>query len=136
MKPLRVASAAMVVLALAAVASSQRGMRQYDLATETTLTGTVNNVATMASPGRGGGGLHLTLATSSGEFEIRVGPAWFVSSRHVTFAKGDTVTVTGSKVTTNGREVIIAREIRRGEELLTLRDASGVPLWARRGGTQ
>jgi hypothetical protein len=42
--------------------------------------------------------------------------------------------VVGSKVTMAGQEVVIAREIKKGDQVLTLRDAKGVPLWAGRGG--
>jgi DNA/RNA endonuclease YhcR with UshA esterase domain len=139
MKTLQVVSLTVVVLALSTVASAQRGLRgggNYDVSTETTLTGTVDSLTMMAPERRGGGGLHLVLATSSGSIEVHVGPASFVSSHHVTVAKGDALTVVGSKVTMGGRDVLLAREIRKGDQVLTLRDARGFPLWAHRGGTQ
>ena len=68
--------------------------------------------------------------------EVDVGPASFVSSKNVTFAKGDALTVVGSKVTMAGQVVVIAREIKKGEQVLTLRDAKGFPLWSGRGGPQ
>ena len=139
MKAVQFVSLAIALVALSTAASAQRGMRgggHYNAATEITLTGLVESVTTAVSPGRGGGGLHLTLGTSSGQSEVRVGPASFVSSRHVTFSKGDALTVIGSKITVGDREVILAREIRKGEQVLTLRDTRGVPLWALRRGTQ
>ena len=87
----------------------------------------------MPSQGRGGGGLHLVLTASSGPIEVHVGPASFVSSKNVTFAKGDALTVVGSKVTMAGQDVVIAREIKKGDQVLTLRDANGFPLWSGRG---
>jgi hypothetical protein len=51
----------------------------------------------------------------------------------VTFAKGDTLKVVGSQVTMAGQEVVIAREITKGDQVLTLRDAKGFPLWSGRG---
>lgn len=111
-----------------------RGGGNYDPATETTLTGTVDTVTSVPAPGRGGGGLHLSLAAPNGPIEVEVGPASFVSSKGVTFTKGDALTVVGSKVTRAGHEAVIAREIRKGDQVLTLRNAKGLPLWSRRGG--
>lgn len=136
MKLLQVVPLAIVAVALATATSAQRGMccgGNYDVSTEATVTGTIDTVTTMPSPGRGGGGLHLILTTSSGPIEIRVGPASFVSSKHVTFTKGDALTVAGSMLTMGGRSVLIAREITKGGEVLALRDARGFPLWAGRG---
>ena len=104
--------------------------RFYSSATETTVAGTVEEVNTVSLPGRGSGGLHLMLNTSSGRVEVHVGPTWYVSSRNVTFAKGDAVTLIGSKVTISGREVLIAREITKGQQVLTLRAANGTPAWS------
>jgi hypothetical protein len=75
-------------------------------------------------------GLHLVLNTSAGAIDVHVGPTWYVSSRNFTFAKGDTVTLVGSKITMSGREVLIAREITKGQQTLTLRTANGIPVWS------
>jgi hypothetical protein len=137
MRSLRLLSISIVIAGLASAAYAQGGMRRgggnYNPATETTLTGTVDSVSTLPSPGRGGGGLHFILAVPTGPIEVHVGPASFVSSKNVTFAKGDALTVIGSKVMMAGQEVVIAREIKKGEEVLTLRDPKGFPLWSARG---
>lgn len=138
MKTLTLVSVSIVIAGLASAAYAQGGMRRgggnYNPDTETTLTGTVDSVNNLPSPARGGGGLHLILATPTGAIEVHVGPASFVSSNNVTFTKGDALTVVGSKVTMAGREVVIAREITRGDRVLTLRDTKGFPLWSGRGG--
>jgi hypothetical protein len=102
----------------------------YDPATETTVTGTVDEVRQVPGPGKGPGGLHLMLRTDAGVQEIDVGPAAFVSSKSITFAKGDSLSVTGSRITRAGGAAIIAREIKKGDQLLTLRDSKGFPLWS------
>jgi hypothetical protein len=102
----------------------------YSSATETTVAGTVEDVRTVSPPARSRGGLHLTLNTSSGPVEVHVGPTWYVSSRNITFAKGDTVTLIGSKITMSGREALVAREITKGQQVLTLRAANGTPVWS------
>ncbi len=125
-------------LSLAASAFAQRGMGRgpmhYDAATEVTLSGTVDEVKQTQSPGRGMGGVHLIFSTATGPLEVLLGPASFVSSKDFSFAKGDALTVTGSKITTAGQEVVVAREITKGDRTLTLRDARGFPLWSGRGG--
>jgi hypothetical protein len=73
------------------------------------------------------------MTASSGPIEVHVGPASFVSSKNITFAKGDALTVVGSKVTMAGQDVVVAREIKKGDQVLTLRDANGFPLWSGRG---
>ena len=42
---------------------------------------------------------------------------------------GDTVEVTGSRVTIGNSQVVLAREMRKGDDTWTIRDAAGQPLW-------
>jgi hypothetical protein len=42
----------------------------------------------------------------------------------------DLVEVTGSRLTFQGKPALIAAEVRKGEEMLKLRDDSGYPVWA------
>jgi DNA/RNA endonuclease YhcR with UshA esterase domain len=74
-------------------------------------------------------GLHLTLKTDTGSLNVLVGPARFVKEKNFTFVKSDQLEVTGSKVKFNGSDAIIAREIKKGDKTLTLRDEKGVPAW-------
>lgn len=138
MKTLELLSVSIVLAGLASAVYAQGGMRRgggnYNPATETTVIGTVDSVNNLPSPARGGGGLHLVLTAPAGAIEVHVGPASFVSSNNVTFTKGDALTVIGSKVTMAGKEVVIAREIKKGDQVLTLRDAKGFPRWSGRGG--
>jgi DNA/RNA endonuclease YhcR with UshA esterase domain len=139
MKTWRLLSVGVVVLGLSTAAFAQRGMRRgmgnYNPSTEVTVTGTVDEVRQIPAAGRGGGGLHLVVGTEKGPMTVHLGPAAFVSSKNFNVAKGDALTVTGSKVTMAGEEVVLAREIRKGEQLLTLREPNGAPLWSGRGRT-
>jgi hypothetical protein len=47
----------------------------------------------------------------------------------VTIAQEDKVEVTGSRVTYQGKPTIIAEEV-KGRQVLKLRDAAGIPVWA------
>ena len=39
------------------------------------------------------------------------------------------IAITGSRITIDGEQTIIARQIKKGKETLVLRDEAGVPLW-------
>jgi hypothetical protein len=112
---------------------------RYDLATEATVTGTVESVEQIASPSggrgrRGLGGTHLTLKSSAETLEVHLGPTAFLNEKKVAIAKGDTLTIVGSRVTVDDDRVFIAKEVRKGDSAWTLRDAAGLPLWRGRGG--
>jgi hypothetical protein len=127
-------TAIMLVFAQPVVAQGGRGQggRNYNPKTEATMSGTIDEVVHMPAPGRGSGGLHLMLHTDTGVFDVHLGPAWYVDPK-MSFAKGDALTVTGSRVVMAKQEVVIARTVKKGDEVLTLRDEQGFPLWAGRG---
>lgn len=119
-----------VVAGLSVALAAQQGKwRNYDPATETTVTGTVEDVVQVSHQGRGGPGTHLKLKTEAGVVDVHVGPTRYVEAQKFSLAKGDQITVTGSKV----NNAVIAREIKKGDATLTLRDAQGVPKWSKGG---
>jgi hypothetical protein len=119
-----------------------RGGPRYDVATEATATGTVESVERIAGPGggrgrRGLGGTHLTLKGPTETLEVHLGPTAFLNEQKVAVAKGDTLEIVGSRVTVDDERVFIAKSVRKGASVWTLRDASGLPLWrGGRGGRQ
>jgi hypothetical protein len=116
--------------AFAQMGAGRRGrVPLYNVQTETTVQGMVEEVRTISGP-RGWKGTHLTLNTDSGSFDVHLGPASFLKKKGIKFAQGDRVQVTGSKVTFQDKDAILAREVKMGEKVLTLRDARGVPKWA------
>ncbi len=108
-----------------------RGPR-YDTSTEMTAKGTVQEVQQITGR-RGWGGTHLTLKTEAGAFDVHLGPTAFLKQEGFSFEKGDEVEVTGSKVDYQKGEAIIAREVKKGDKTLTLRDEKGYPVWSGRG---
>jgi hypothetical protein len=74
-------------------------------------------------------GLHLTLKTENATYTVLVGPVQFVKDKGFAFAKGDEIEVTGSKVKYG--DALIAREIKKGDKTLTLRNEQGIPEWSR-----
>jgi len=120
-----------VALASAQGPNGRKNMRMYNPATETTLKGTIEAVT---QPTRGQMmGMHLTVKAGDETREVMLGPSNFIASKDFSFAKGDSVEVTGSKVTMGGAEYVIAREVVKDGKTLTLRDNSGTPQWAGRG---
>jgi hypothetical protein len=111
----------------------RKGMPNYDPATETTLKGTVEEVKEVECQmcRMGTTGTHLMVKSGSETLEVHLGPTAFLTEQKANFAKGDEIEVVGSKVKVNDSEALIAREVRKGEKTLTLRDAQGIPLWSR-----
>jgi hypothetical protein len=104
--------------------------RLYDPETVETLSGEVTKVATFA-PMRGmRQGVHLLLKTDNETVSIHLGPRWFIENQDVQIEKGDMLKVKGSRITFNEKPAIIAAEVQKGEEVLTLRDKDGFPMWA------
>jgi hypothetical protein len=73
---------------------------------------------------------HLSLKTDKETIDVHVGPSWFLTQNTTGFAKGDQVEVTGSRVKFGDKDALIAREIKKGDETLTLRNAQGFPVWS------
>lgn len=107
------------------------GARVFDPAAVTTIRGEVVDVQRLARGRREG--VHLIVAMGSEKLAVRLGPAFYVDGQAVQLAKGDEVEVKGARTTFDGQPVIIAQEVRRGDQVLALRDASGVPMWRGQG---
>ena len=153
-----IAGLALIGLLTLPFAYAQRGQgagqraRTYNPANETTVKGTVAEVKTVTGR-RGWNGTHLTLRVKNnvtnvqeniekgkvvGEetlkegstFEVHLGPAAFLKDKGFSLAKGDQIEVTGAKTEFGGSEAIIAREVKKGEKTLVLRNKQGIPEWA------
>jgi len=114
------------------------GGRLFDPKTVETLHGEVVSVEQIQGQGcahgrrgRGSGyGVHLTLKTSDGQIAVHVGPNWFLEKQGLAIAQGDELEVTGSRVVFEGAPVIIAAQIKKGDQTVRLRKDSGVPVWS------
>jgi DNA/RNA endonuclease YhcR with UshA esterase domain len=105
-------------------------MSNYDPKSEVTMSGTVDRV-TQESGQRGWHGTHLFLKTDSGTIEVHVGPTDYIAGQQFSFATGDVVEVTGSKIKMQDQDAFIAREIKKAGKTLVLRNAQGIPNWSR-----
>ncbi len=104
--------------------------RIYNPATVETVSGQVAEVEQTVSGKAMGRGVHLVLTAGQETVSVHLGPSWFMTEQALKIEKGDKITVTGSRVEYNGKPAIIASEVGKGGEVLKLRDATGVPLWA------
>jgi len=123
--------ALLVVLLPAGVEGQGRGRggpANYSVAAETAVKGTVEEV----KPGPNQG-MHVMLKTSDATLELALGPSWYQTEKKYVLAKGDHIDAIGAKSTVEGREVLLVREIKKGSETMTFRDATGFPMWAGRG---
>jgi DNA/RNA endonuclease YhcR with UshA esterase domain len=98
-----------------------------------TVTGTVEALRQVTEPGPWAG-THVTLKTATGTLELALGPSRFMTQKKYSLAKGDQVDVIGAKAQFAGRDVLIVREIKKGPDTMTFRDAKGLPMWSGRAG--
>jgi len=109
-------------------ASAQAGPK-YDFATETKFKGTI---ADLKLPEKGNNKeiAHLMIKSGTDTFDLYLCPKSFMDDMGVSFAKGDEIAFTGSKVKEGEADMILAREVVKGTDTLVLRDAKGVPVWS------
>ena len=122
---------AAVVMALITVPlwgqSASKTGPKYDIANEVKIKGVVEEIRDVPGPFEG---IHLVVKTDTGTVLVRVAPSDFLKEMDTTFNKGDQVEVVGAKAPDAPEEEILAREITIGNNVLTLRDNKGIPIWA------
>ena len=101
---------------------------QYDSATETKLKGTVEQLK-LETPKGGKPVAYLVIKNGEDKTQIFLCPKTFLDEMGVTFVAGDSVQVTGSKVKQEGADLILAREVTKSGDTLTLRFTDGKPAW-------
>lgn len=104
--------------------------RLYDTKTVEMVSGTVMSVDQTSTENNMSAGVHLLLNTGNGNVTVHLGPAWYIDNQDVVISKDDNISVTGSKVTYKGDQIIIAKEVTKGDQILRLRDDNGYPLWS------
>ncbi|MDP3181817.1 MAG: hypothetical protein Q8M54_03245 [Desulfobaccales bacterium] len=107
-----------------------RGGQMYDPKTVETISGEVVRVDQMAGMAAG---VHLLLKTDKETLTVVVGPAAYLDQQKMKIAAGDKLEVRGSRVTRRQGPVIVAAELKKGGQVLKLRDNQGLPLWPPQG---
>jgi sporulation protein YlmC with PRC-barrel domain len=103
----------------------------FDSKTIKTISGQVIKVGQVPEPGFGME-MRLTVFVDKKEvLPVYLGPAFYIvgPERAKEFKIGDQVTVTGSQVTVRGELFMLATTVKRGNEVLRLRDKDGNPEW-------
>ena len=133
---------ASVALALGVTAGAFAGEKasvvsdtpRYDTHAEYVVKATVTGVKTHKSV-MGYEDTHMMVNTSVGEMEVHVGPTAYLAKQGFQIQSGDQIVVTCSKVVWEDKPVLVAREIQRGKQSVTLRNTSGQPVWPKNIGT-
>lgn len=113
-------------LLLIATSLAQSGSPKYDSSTETKLQGTVEELKV---PTNAKEITHLLIKNGTDTLDLYLCPKSFMDDMGVTFAKGDEVAFTGSKVKQGDADLILAKEVVKGADTLILRDDKGNPVW-------
>jgi hypothetical protein len=114
---------------LAAQKSPNPGPPKYDLKTETKMKGTVEEFK-LPPKGSEKEAAHLLVKSGADSVDVYLCPKSFLDELGVSFSKGDEVTLTGSKVKQGEADLILAREVDKGNDTLVLRDEKGDPVWS------
>lgn len=73
----------------------------------------------------------MNLKTDKETIEVYLGPEPYIDQQGVKLAAKDQVAVKGSRVTMEGRPLIIAMGVRKGGQVLRLRNQQGTARWGR-----
>jgi hypothetical protein len=100
----------------------------YDLHSETKMKATVDEVK-LPPKGSEKETVHLLVKNGADTVDVYLCPKSFLDDMGVSFSKGDEIALTGSKVKVEGADLILAREVVKGNDTLILRDEKGNPVW-------
>lgn len=106
-----------------------RHYRSYNFQTTETLDGEVVSLDSLPSRRGTFEKTHLTVKTNKETIEVHLAPSWFLAEQDFDLTPQDKITVLGSRIKLDGEEAIVAREIKKGERTLVLRDRDGFPVW-------
>jgi hypothetical protein len=101
----------------------------YDVKTVETFGGRVLSIEKTAPANRRGYWINVLLQTGQETVAVQLGPAWYIDKQTPRIQPNDTIKVTGSRVTMDGRPMIVAADVTKGNEFLKLREANGVGVW-------
>lgn len=102
----------------------------YNPAAQETIAGEVVGIEKTVPMRRMNEGLAALVKTEKETVTVHLGPTWYLERLDEKIAKGDQVEIKGVRTTVAGKPVILAAEVKKGDKVLVLRDAAGVPVWA------
>jgi hypothetical protein len=101
---------------------------KYDLHTEIKIKGSVEEVK-LPPKGSEKEIVHLLVKEGANSLDVYLCPKSFFDDMGMSFSKGDDIAITGSKVKQGEAEIVLAREIVKGNDTFALRDPKGEPVW-------
>jgi hypothetical protein len=115
-------------LSLFVTAAAAQNPPKYDPATETKIKGVIEDLK-YEPQGKVKEMVHLVMKNGDQMIDIYLCPKSFIDEMGVSYSKGDQISFTGSKVKQGDAEMILAREVVKGEDTLVVRDPKGNPVW-------
>lgn len=109
--------------------SHKKYYRKFDVKKMDVLTGKLAEVRFSGKKKSENRGVEFLIETEEKVIPVHLGPAWFVNKQSENFKMGDVVTIKGSKMHANHEPVLIAQEVKKGNDVLRLRDEYGYPYW-------
>jgi hypothetical protein len=129
MSILLVIAAVYAALPLIAEKPQETNRPKYDLSTESKMKATVQEVK-LPAKGSEKEIAHLLVKIGTDTFDVYLCPKAFLDDMGVNFSQGEDIVLTGSRIKQGDAELILAREVVRGNDTLVLRDEKGNPVWS------
>jgi hypothetical protein len=126
--PIQKKLSTLAAIALVATSALAQTASKYDAASEVKIKGTVEEMK-LETPAGGKPVAYLIVKNGQEKTQVFICPKTFLDDMGVKFAPGDEVEVTGSKIKQDGADVILAREVVKSGDTLTLRFNDGKPAW-------
>lgn len=104
--------------------------RMYNPQTVGTISGVVLSVDQITPMKGMSYGVHLMVKTVKETISVHLGPSWYIDNQDAEIAVNDKIEARGSRITFEGKPTLIAAEVKKGDQVLTLRDANGFPAWS------
>ena len=105
--------------------------RLYDPAKEQTISGQVVSIETSAPMPGMAPGMQMLVQTDDGKsMRVQVGPVWYLERQDLDLKENTRVQITGAQAEIEGQPVLMAREVQFDGQVITLRDAQGMPKWS------
>ena len=105
--------------------------RLYDPAKEQIISGQVVSIETSAPMPGMAPGMQMLVQTDDGKnTRVQVGPTWYLERQDLDVKENTRVQITGARAEIEGQPVLMAREVQFDGQVLTLRDAQGMPMWS------
>jgi hypothetical protein len=103
--------------------------RMYNPQTVETISGVVVSIERVAHMKGMAHGIHAVVKTDKETIPVHLGPSWFIDNQETKIEASDQIEVKGSRIMFEGKPAIIAAQVMKDGQMLTLRNASGVPVW-------